>query len=532
MEIREIEKVIDEGHKDHKILKLPKMQAIYNTLASFEDMCSLKCMASVFNPIRIKEIVDQMDALNMALTWINQSCPEETCNDFEVNISEKQYEECSDFLNQYAYPYSVICSGYIAYSRKRFDATVDKNCVTYNLNSKQNDSVWNDILREKDNNSCHDLFAMVNLSNLSKACKELQTKINIKNGVICYSLTEEVVAPFREVAQAQWDITKTLPDTWEFDLFTMYEYKKFWVALATLSYIHICSCFSLKNALERLKNGIIVQTKRRILDYICFETGLKESKVEKMLNYITYHPNTTNNDIMYTPLIETSDNRLLIAPFLFVGSRPERNLLAIVSAKHDDIKYFKEVNNLEELMVSELEIIINSKDIVKHRHLRADLPDIDFAVFDSASNAALICETKWFAAADSTKEVYAKEDEITHGCEQVEKIVGYALSNRKHFFKQVFNINDGESIDLFCCVVAKHNIRTQNKYVPVIDLKRIKELLVSYPLSEMFNIIRNYEYMRPMPNGVTIRYQTIKYLDYIFRIPSLCFEDTSNKLSI
>lgn len=70
----------------------------------------------------------------------------------------------------------------------------------------------------------------------------------------------------------------------------------------------------------------------------------------------------------------------------------------------------------------------------------------------------------------------------------------------------------------------------QNKYVPVIDIKRIKELLLSLPLSIVFNTIRNHEYVRPMPEGVTVTYQEIKYTDYIFRIPELCFEEYANKL--
>lgn len=75
VEIREIEKIIDEAHKAHEILKLPKIQAMYDILASFEDMCNLILMGGVLNPLGLKGIVDQMDALNMALTWINQSCP-------------------------------------------------------------------------------------------------------------------------------------------------------------------------------------------------------------------------------------------------------------------------------------------------------------------------------------------------------------------------------------------------------------------------------------------------------------------------
>lgn len=525
MAIREIEKIIDEAHKTHEVFKLPKNQAMHDVLASFEDMCSLTLMGSVLNPLGLKGIVDQMDALNMAFSWIDQLCPKDTEGDIEMEISENRYAQCCNLLNQYAYPYSVICSGYISYSRKRFNATVESNCITFDFGTGQNESAWNDILREGASNDFQSLSTLINPMALIKASAELRKHISVENGMICYALTEEILDAFRKIARTQWDYTKTLPDTWKFDLFTMDEYKKFWVAMTTLCYIHFCSCFSIEDPLIRLRNSIIVQSKKCIVDYICSETALNENKVEAVLKYITYSSNRKNIDIMYQPIVEITDDRLFIAPVLFMGSRPERNLLAVVGANHDS-KYSKEVNELEGLMVSELEGMINSKDIAKHRHLRDDLPDIDFAVLDRASNSALICETKWFAAADSTKEVYAKEDEITHGCEQVESIMGYALSDRKHFFKQVFNVDDGESIDLFCCVVAKHNIRTQNKNVPVIDLKRIKELLSAYPLNAVFHILRNHEYELPMPEGVFITHQEVEYAGYRFKIPAICCESS------
>ena len=175
-------------------------------------------------------------------------------------------------------------------------------------------------------------------------------------------------------------------------------------------------------------------------------------------------------------------------------------------------------------MVTELEAYVSSPYTAKRKHLRADLPDIDFAVFDPATNSSLICEMKWFAAADSTKEVLAKEDEITHGCEQAESILTYAMSDRQRFIKQVFNVDITDAVDLFCCVVAKHNIRTQHKYVPVIDLKRMEELLESYSLNTVFHMVRNHEYEIPFPKGATIAHQTIRYAGFEFRVPAICFD--------
>jgi hypothetical protein len=229
---------------------------------------------------------------------------------------------------------------------------------------------------------------------------------------------------------------------------------------------------------------------------------------------------------MYQPVVELNKDMLVIAPMLFIGSRPERNLLAVVSSNKDH-EYSKEVNDLENLMVTDLESVIADDanvQIVKHKKLGGTLPDIDFAICDKSTNSALICELKWFAAADSAKEVYAKEDEITHGCQQVESIMAYAMRDKQAFCKQVFNVDDGVDIDLFCCVVAKHNIRTQNRYIPVIDLKRITELFSSNSLNSVFHTIRNHEYEVALPDNATITHQEIEYGGYTFRIPAIRFD--------
>lgn len=269
-----------------------------------------------------------------------------------------------------------------------------------------------------------------------------------------------------------------------------------------------------------MKNSTIIQKRDSIVDYIIAETTLDKNKSETIIKYITYNSKKKNVDIMYQPIVEIENDKLIIAPLLFMGARPERNLLSVISTMHDT-EYSKEVNDLEEVMVTELESFVSSKDIVKHKHLRSDLPDIDFAILDKATESAMICETKWFAAADSTKEVYAKEDEITHGCNQIESIMTYAMNDRKYFFKQVFGIDDGDSIDLFGCVVAKHNIRSQHKYVPVIDLRRMEELLSTYSLNSIFHRIRNHEYEVGLPDDAKITHQDIDYSGFKFRIPAI-----------
>lgn len=526
MTIREIEDVIDVEHKKSPVFTEDKEQTIYDLLASFEDACSCILMGSVLNPFALKKITEQMDALSVALLWADQLCNDDA-KPLKKDITEMRYEQCTELLNDYAYPYSVICSGYISYSRKRFDAELNENIVTFKPCENQNSSMWNDIIRESSEMDLNLINKVINPYKLIGIINELKEQVRVEDEMLCYSLSERILSIFSEIAEQQWNLSKTLPEDWKFEKFTMEEYKHFWVTITTLCYIHFCSCFTVSDPLIRLKNSTIIQNLECIIEYVESRTELSKEKIEAIIDYITYDAKKKNVDIMYQPIVRLADKTLIITPVLFMGSKPERNLLSVISSMRDR-EYFKEVNDLEELMVSELESKVSASYIVKHKHLREDLPDIDFAIYDDITNSALICETKWFAAADSTKEVFAKEDEITHGCEQVEKIMGYAMSDRAHFIKQVFNVDEGEMVDLFGCVVAKHNIRTQHKYVPVIDLKRIEELFVQYSLNTVFHMIRNHEYEIPLPKDATITYQSVQYADFEFRIPALCFGETQD----
>ena len=262
MKIRDVEKIIDDTHKEHEIFKMNRMQAIYSILSTFEYLCSSTMLTSVLNPFAVKSIVDLMDALNIALTWINKLCPVSTDSTIQMEVSDECNQQCCDLLYKYAYPYSVICSGYIAYSRNRFSANVVDNCVTFDLSDLHNNSAWNDILRETTGNELSSLFAFVNSYELMQVSGEIKKHTTIENGMLCYALSSDIFDTFEKIARTQWDVTKTLPENWKFDKFSLDEYKEFWIALTSLCYVHLCSCFNIENQLLKLKNSTIIQSKQ------------------------------------------------------------------------------------------------------------------------------------------------------------------------------------------------------------------------------------------------------------------------------
>lgn len=528
MDIREIENIIDHVHDEHPFFKIKKNQAIYDILSVFQDCCTTSMMASVLNPYGLKSIIDYMDSLNICLKWINENIADDT-SQISFDISEDEYKMGISLLDDYANPYSLICSGYISFSRGRLSADIQNNTITFDNVDNINKTAYSDILREISASSPNEFAGVVNFIELLKANELLKKHSRIDNEMLCYDLTSEVVDAFFDIAKNQWDITKTLPNNWRFDKFSLEEYKMCWIWLCTLCYIHLFSSFNVKDPLIRLKNATIIQSKSNIVNYVVEMSGLETNSVESILDYITFNPKKKNGDIMYQPIVLINNDTVVIAPTLFVGSRPERNLLSLVNSSKDSL-HSKEVNDLEGLMVSELEANIDLKPrqkIAKHKHLEDDLPDLDFALLDEDSNSVLLCELKWFTPADSTREVYAREDDITHGCKQMEAIMAYAMQDRSKFISKAFGLRNFDSIDLFCCVVAKHNIRTQNPYVPVIDLERLKDLLVSLPTNSAFHSIRNHQYELELPEFAKITYQSVSYGGFTFNIPALCFESAT-----
>lgn len=76
---------------------------------------------------------------------------------------------------------------------------------------------------------------------------------------------------------------------------------------------------------------------------------------------------------------------------------------------------------------------------------------------------------------------------------------------------------------MFCCEVVKYNIRTENKYVPVIDERKLIELFRSKPINSVFHIIRNHEYEEILPEDAEITFQNVLYAGFNFQIPAICF---------
>lgn len=518
--IRDIENIIDHYHENHAVLKKQRNQALLDTLRVFEDACRLSSLSMAVVASDMMEGVHRayMDALNIAIQWIYSECPN---NDDSVSmqLSSETYQAVSDLLLNHAVPYSGICAGYIGYSRKQFSVEVQGNNVTF-ISDKKQDELFCANMAELYSKRKKTPYPSISIP--SEIIEIITKAVHFKDGRICYELTSEVLNAFKPFAEMQWEATSTLPKEWEFDRFTLDDYKKVWIIIDTLCMIHFNACINSNVQGCAVEDNIIVINRNSLVNSLKTLSTVSEEVIDRILSFITYNPNIKNTDIMYQPIVELDKYRVVITPHLFMSSNPERNLMAIIN-KSKDRKHSIEVNQLENLMLGRIknQIPITENLIVcSHVDIGAELPDIDFGLYDKTTNSAIICELKWLIEADSPQEVFAREDDIERGCQQIRDIMSFAVCNREYFFRKLFNI-DEEYTDLFYCVIAKNDIRSRSTDIPVISESAFIRLMNTLPVNSAFHKIRNKEFYEAIPCNLKMGHQSIDYAGYTFNIPAI-----------
>ncbi|OPY56606.1 MAG: hypothetical protein A4E55_02017 [Pelotomaculum sp. PtaU1.Bin035] len=520
--IREIEKIIDNHHVGHSFFHRSRSQALFDILRIMEDGCRLSLIARMQKSCDPSEadyfIRVFLDAANIAVKWVYSLCSENSDDDISFEFSEETGFAALDLIRNYASPYCAICSAYISYSRKRLTAQIDEktNTVTFLSTDSRKSMFCADIAeafeRRKISNS-------INLN--SNVMAQLESGIYFENGRICYNYSSDVWDGFRQFAQAQWDYTETLPETWTFDSFSLKDYKETWITITTLCYIHSFACMKSNAPGMAVEDAVILIDEVQFVESIANLSGVSQETILKIIQYITYNNAIKNNDIMYQPVFKFK-NKLAITPYLFMSSRPERNLISLIS-KMSDAQYSILTNTLEVLMQDDIDRQLGDlKGIIKVRniHLAPTLPDVDYGIYDPRTNSALICELKWLNESDSTQEVFAREDDIEHGCDQVKKIMASAIANVPAFIEKVFNVQS-EYIDLFYCVISKNSIRSVSDDVPVISLNKFIEVLKKSDINNGFHAIRNRDYYDPIPENSQMDSEAVSYAGYTFNIPAL-----------
>ena len=521
--IRKIERTIDSAHKSHAIFNYSMGQAIFNTVRIFEDMCRLGVIGGIGEKGEynrgLKHARTYLDALTIAIKWIYDNYDKHECDDFDFIFSDEDALIAFDFLINYAKPYFGICCGFIGYSRGFFQANIDEteSIVTFTTSEKQMKICVADLAERIRKDSCVSLADGAIDSTLRY---QIEDDIFFKEERLCYNIDSNVWGEVKRLAVLQWDASKTFPDNWQFDLFSMKEFRRVWIQITALCYYHSSACIFSGVKGGSVEDCVIVQKREDLIQFIVNKTYIDKKIVTDILDYLTYDNSIVNNDVIFQPLIQIN-KYLLITPYLFMMSRPDRNLISLI-AKKNDSHYFEITNELEAIMQDELDLTINGTNILKRRNINLDiaLPDVDFAIYFIDCNIMLLCELKWLNDADSPTELFAKIEEIEHGLDQLVRVEEYVKSNPKGYFKKIFSQANCNTTCNYC-VVAKNNIQSLTDRYPVIGMRQLVNVISSNISVDAVNIINNRTYYEPCPIGLELKNEEIIYANHIISVPAM-----------
>ena len=527
--IREVEKIIDNYHKKSSIFTLNRKTALYNALTVFEDSCRLAGTANLAmlgDELEYSLLIrEQLDSLNVLIQWIFQDCSHKSDDTLDMSIISDRYIDTDRLLQSQAKAYSPICSAYISYSRGQFSATINEaqKKITFLDNPEKRSIVISDmaesILRDRSTDFKFDFIKELPLAN-----SKLISSIKFENGHILYSTDDEIWGPFQKMMERQWICTSELPEEWQFDAFSIKDFKGFWVAMATLCFIHMVAC--LKSGVQGadVEEAVLVKSPTEFMKIIGDKTKIPASSMSSILKLLTYNSRLKNNDIVYQPFVEIDNDKLALAPHLVLASRPERNLISLIH-KLRDKSYFNLTNLREGMMQNELDSVtegIANILVSKNKSLPDTLPDVDYAIWEKESNSILICELKWLVEADSTPEVFARIQDLEHGCSQVLDMLTYTQNHCSEFCEKVFGITVLENPpEIIGCVVSKKGIRVDNSDIPVITLQTLINLWKCSSIRETFEVIKRKDYLVPAPKNFEFGLKAISYAGFTFEIPAL-----------
>ena len=64
---------------------------------------------------------------------------------------------------------------------------------------------------------------------------ELISTIHLEDDRMCYTIPNNLLDVYHRVGESQWNTTSSVPQEWEFDAFTLNEFKCCWIEVYPLS---------------------------------------------------------------------------------------------------------------------------------------------------------------------------------------------------------------------------------------------------------------------------------------------------------
>ena len=316
-----------------------------------------------------------------------------------------------------------------------------------------------------------------------------------------YKLNPKMVTDMKKYLQPLFDGMFLLPSDWEFNRYTLGDFRKVFEAICAMAQIH-WTARQLAGTMGCERKGyldsIYVLTYGELLRRVVRYSGLSDVKVKSVFDDLTYGNGGIKRPApALQPLIKLNSEHFAIVPNIWICSAAERNFISLVNKLPSEKEiYAKLVGEKEGLMKQHFTTGLCDKDFKFISGNITNLTDVDLAIVNHSEKACLLLELKWFIAPTTAHERINKSKEIKTGISQVLKLKQAFAENHKPLLEKL-NIDSSYSIE--GAVVSENWIgygNVQHPTAPVIRANHlIEKLKTTDSLQTTMEWLKDREYL-------------------------------------
>jgi hypothetical protein len=416
--IKAIEREIDESFEASDLVDVGYEQAVWTLLSMNED-AFLKNINSlpaeimhVFVDNRINELTYPLRACLKQCKLLKSGVRREMIND-DYRLAWKWLGSAGD--------YSQFCSMFPLWHRGRIKLAVSGNrlLVDSSFNNDKAYEAYNRLIKKEGRPDAaveptDDLLSLL-IANVTVGGTWFRVNFN-----------PALVSGLVSALQPSMANRHTLPDNWQFNMFTLEQYRKVLLTIQGMLYgWYLARDFVAQQGMVGLgyPSSVWMLPVHELAARLKQFTGIPRSVITSILDLITFGSNDIREpDIATQPLVDLRNGFYALSPFVFLNINVERNLCALLNQiPKEREKYLTLVDEKETAVVEEMKEFLAPINLeFKSGAVRGT--DIDLAIIDRTNKVCLCLELKWFIEPAEIREVEDRTKELMRGIVQAKKI--------------------------------------------------------------------------------------------------------------
>ena len=494
-EIELVEREIDEAFAECELVDLGYSQSVWTLLSVVEDH---HFKIRVYNPLEEEQQDIYVDGLLNALTYPMQVCHKSfPLHKKKINrmLIDSDYDAANKWIDK-AEDYTHFCSIFPLFHNGEIELKISgkeiipTDWTKYDLSYE----VYDRFIKKR-----HPEESVA--SDPNKVATSVRSQTRIKRDSFRLNFSPGLVKELKNHLHETHRLRFVLPDNWEFQFFSIQEFKEVFTTIQSMSYgWFMARQFACAEGVTALgfKDALWTPERTELIARLRRYTGIAQEKIDKIVEYLTFgEAGIRNPDIAIQPIVDLRNGELAISTFVFLNVNCERNLCVLLNQINKEKKIYSGLvkdkeNKLREEIIERIKV--KGYEV---RHGELDDTDVDLAIIDRDAKKCITIELKWFIEPAEIREVIQRSKEVKKGVEQAKKITKLWDENDNRLVNEILSID--KSFD-FLAVVAPvtsiGNPSSQDINIPVIKTWHlIDEIMRIDDLGKVMEWLKNRSYL-------------------------------------